>query len=782
MIGRPPRGRLVDSCGPAVVLAGIVLSCCVPRTAGAQTILLSLSGAPSGGQSNDNSQMPATSEDGRHTAFSSAANNLVVGDPDGRKDVFVYDRVLGTTVMVSVDDDGNSANQDCERPSISRDGRYVAFDSSAPNLVPNDMNGIRDVFLHDRDHDGNGIFDEAGGIRTIRVSVDEEGLERSRASSFASISGDGLWVAFQGNKSSGQSDILVYSVSSGVTRKLSVDSEGIPGSGDSENPHLSGDGRYLVFDTSSTLTPEDTNGRIDVYLVDRDQDENSVFDEPGTFHTERISVAVGGGDANGVSQGPFVSDDGESIVFSSVASDLIDLDNNGKRDVFVRDRATGTTFLVSAAADGTQGNGESTAPVLSRDGRVVLFTTASSNLIPGDTNQRRDVMGYDRDIDADGNLDQPGKTLLYRVSVDTGGNEVNGDSGDSLRPGVSADGLFAAFDSSAPDLVSSDTNSKRDIFGRFLSECGDFIRTVDEECDDGNFIDGDGCDANCTVTACGNGVQTAGEECDDGNAVEGDGCDTNCTQTGCGNGIPTAGEECDDGNGVEGDGCDTNCTFTGCGNGISTLGEACDEGADNDVGGCCSGLCALIDFDSDGVCDVDDLADMSNADLNMVSVRDSGGDPDRPTGSLSWNGRLYIDGVAPYHSAAALLAQAESTGFRVEVHSSLDQPTTADAPVYAFDLAPSDCVFRGTVGARKRAKCKKTLPLPHLTVLKFGLSARSNAVSVKGGAKRAELYAPLSGPLHIVLGVNGPDALEFQASLGNCSRRGKSRFTMRCSP
>jgi cysteine-rich repeat protein len=109
--------------------------------------------------------------------------------------------------------------------------------------------------------------------------------------------------------------------------------------------------------------------------------------------------------------------------------------------------------------------------------------------------------------------------------------------------------------------------------------CGDgFINQPGELCDDGNVVEGDGCDSNCTPTACGNGITTSPEGCDDGNLIDGDGCDANCTPTGCGNGIATAGESCDDGNQVNGDGCDTNCTPTACGNGVTTAPELCDDG------------------------------------------------------------------------------------------------------------------------------------------------------------------------------------------------------------
>jgi cysteine-rich repeat protein len=145
------------------------------------------------------------------------------------------------------------------------------------------------------------------------------------------------------------------------------------------------------------------------------------------------------------------------------------------------------------------------------------------------------------------------------------------------------------------------------------SICGDGVRTCYEPCDDGNLVSGDGCDANCTLTACGNGIATAGEECDDGNGDPADGCTNNCTICGngratppeecddgntnpadgctnactiCGNGTVTFPEECDDHNLANGDGCDANCTRTRCGNGIVTTGEECDDGNLNDGDGC----------------------------------------------------------------------------------------------------------------------------------------------------------------------------------------------------
>jgi cysteine-rich repeat protein len=130
--------------------------------------------------------------------------------------------------------------------------------------------------------------------------------------------------------------------------------------------------------------------------------------------------------------------------------------------------------------------------------------------------------------------------------------------------------------------------------------CGDGVVSCvpgDEECDDGNAVDGDGCDSNCTATGCGNGIVTAPEVCDDGNASNGDGCDNNCTPTGCGNGIVSAGETCDDGNLTAGDGCDANCQLEAvCGNGLVEVGEECDgqNAAACPPGGSCNSICQCI--------------------------------------------------------------------------------------------------------------------------------------------------------------------------------------------
>lgn len=426
-----------------------------------------------GGQPNDTSDSASVSADGRHVAFVSKGNDVVEGDVNTRADVFVRDRVLGTTVRVSVSSAGVATDRDAANPSISSDGRFVAFDSTATNLVENDANGVRDVFLHDRDVDNDGIFDEAGQISTVRASVGPTGLERGRASRKPAVSGDGRWVAFEADEGAEDQDIRIFDRDNGVTAILSIDNDGVVGNGKSENPQLSSSGRFLVFESSSNnLVADDENGTFDVFWVDRDPDLNGIYDEALSTLTVRASVATDGEEGDDASRFPHVSDDGRYVVFASTSVTLADGITNNKRDVFLRDLELGVTSRISLGTGGVEGLAESTTPWISADGRCVVFQSAAGNLVASDTNNERDVFLYDRDADRDGVFDEVEAVSLTRVSVDSNGGQGSGDSGDIFRPVLTADGLAAVFDSGAPDLVASDVNGKRDVF-LHRTTCGD---------------------------------------------------------------------------------------------------------------------------------------------------------------------------------------------------------------------------------------------------------------------------------------------------------------------
>jgi len=514
-----------------------------------------------GAEGNADSSRPSVSADGRYVAFYSDAYNLVPGDSPpydantcqtctGVRDVFVRDTVTSTIVRVSVTTSGVPGNDKSDRPAISGDGRFVAFVSDATNLVAGDMNGARDIFLHDRDTDADGIFDEPGAISTIRVSVSSAGVEANDRSNIPHISEDGRQIAFRSRATNliaagtlGIDHVYVHDRVTGTTSLVSVSSAGDEGNGTSDRPFLSSNGRYVTYfsDAYNLVAGDDPTfdpifcpsctGVRDVFVHDRDPDGNGVFDE-GNGQTERASVDSSGVAGNGESTRPTLSADGRYVQFKSLANNLVpgdtnnaddvfvhdrqtgqtvrvsvssaqeqsagagpesgrasvsfdgrhvafysDADNlvpgdtNGFRDVFVRDRLTGTTIRVSETAGGAQGNGDSDRPSISADGRYVAFYSDAYNLITGDLPTYdpvlcpsctgvRDVFVYDRDPDGNGTFDE-GNATIERVSVSSTGVPANGSCN---RPDISPDGRYVTFRSSADTLVLGDTNLMRDIF------------------------------------------------------------------------------------------------------------------------------------------------------------------------------------------------------------------------------------------------------------------------------------------------------------------------------
>jgi Tol biopolymer transport system component len=228
----------------------------------------------------DNSYVPSISGDGRYVAFESLATNLLGAgnDNNGFSDVFVHDLQTGATSRVSVDSAGAEGDNNSYSPSISGDGRYVAFVSDATNLlgVGNDTNGSRDVFVHDRDADGNGTYDEPLGVSTVRVSVDSLGAEANGDSSSSSISADGRYVAFESNASNlvdddinASTDVFVHDLLTATTTRVSVDLAGVEGNGNSNNPSMSADGKSVTFQSDAdNLVAGDTNAAPDIFFDD----------------------------------------------------------------------------------------------------------------------------------------------------------------------------------------------------------------------------------------------------------------------------------------------------------------------------------------------------------------------------------------------------------------------------------------------------------------------------------------------------------------------------------
>jgi hypothetical protein len=307
---------------------------------------------------------PSLSADGRFVSFSSLASNLVDGDTNQSWDVFVHDRATGITERVSVDSSGAEGNRESSIFStISADGRFVAFSSAASNLVADDTNGSPDCFVHDR----------ATGI-TERVSVDSSGAQTRGGSDIARISADGSVVGFistaddlVANDDNSMQDVFVRDRARGVTEIVSVDSSGGSANRDSYAPWVSADGRFVLFESSSSdLVDGDDNGATDAFLHDR-----------ASGSTERVSVGPSGAEAAGISYASGISANGRTVAFFSGAGNLVADDANHVFDVFVNELGAlpGTWLNYGRGLAGTQG-----VPSFAARSDPVLGTTVTLDL------------------------------------------------------------------------------------------------------------------------------------------------------------------------------------------------------------------------------------------------------------------------------------------------------------------------------------------------------------------------------------------------------------------
>jgi len=315
----------------------------------------------SGGEANYNSFDGVLSSDGRFVAFTSHAWNLVASDTNQWADTFVRDRATGITERVSVDSAGAESDGPSYGPSFSADGRFVAFQSYATNLVTGDTNAVSDIFVHDR----------TTGV-TERVSVDSSGVQANNWNNSPAISADGnvvAWVSKATNLVAGDRnhhyDIFVHDRTTGTTDCASVDSAGNEGDGDSgvnlgHAPALSTDGRLVAFESDATnLVAGDTNGARDVFVHDR-----------ASGATERVSVDASGGEGDRASGFDSMTPDGRSVSFTSDATNLVASDTNGFADTFARDRPHASWSNYGSGLAGTHG-----VPAITPDQDPVLGAT-----------------------------------------------------------------------------------------------------------------------------------------------------------------------------------------------------------------------------------------------------------------------------------------------------------------------------------------------------------------------------------------------------------------------
>ena len=392
-----------------------------------------------GGNSLDSS----ISSTGRFVAFFSGATNLVADDDNGSDDVFVHDRRTGKTKRVSVRSNGDQAEGGGSYdPSISADGRYVAFESFATNLVTGDSNDKSDVFVHDR---------RTG--KTKRVSVRSNGDQAEDGNSYAaSISGDGRLVAFESgaiNLVAGDGnvffDVFVHDRRTGKTKRVSVRSNGDEAEeGGSFDPSISSTGRFVAFQADATnLVSDDDNGFSDIFVHDRRRAK-----------TKRVSVRSNGVEADDDSDDPSISSNGRFVSFESDAINLVADDDNGSDDIFVHDRRSAKTKRVSVRSNGDEAEGGgSYDPSISADGRFVSFYSAAINLVALDDNTNLDIFVHDRNT-----------AKTKRVNLRSNGDQAEG--GDSFAPSISATGGFISFYSGATNLVGNDDNGLSDVFVR----------------------------------------------------------------------------------------------------------------------------------------------------------------------------------------------------------------------------------------------------------------------------------------------------------------------------
>jgi Calx-beta domain-containing protein/WD40 repeat protein len=393
--GSQPRHRSLHwvlACCLALALAGLTAAASAAKD---DLDLISRASGARGAAANAFAQDPTISGDGRFVAFDSFASNLDPADGDMIDDVFVRDAQTNTTTLVSRASgvNGAKANALSLDPAVSADGRFVAFTSRASNLDPADGDTTVDVYVRDLQTNTTTLVSRASGAN---------GAKASDISAHPAISADGRFVAFQsfaGNLDPADGDgnfqdnVYVRDLQTNTTTLVSRPSglgTGAAGALNTIRPAISGDGRFVAFTSPSTnLDPADTDRILDVFV--RDLQTNT------TTLASRASGADGA-KANGFT--PAISADGRYVAFQAFSTNLDPTGSNGLGDIFMRDLQANTTTLASRAAGsaGAPGNALSQDPAISGDGRFVAFDSIATNLHPDDTDDdldvfRRDVLG-----------------------------------------------------------------------------------------------------------------------------------------------------------------------------------------------------------------------------------------------------------------------------------------------------------------------------------------------------------------------------------------------------
>ena len=451
------RNRAFAAVAAAVAVTGVVGSPPAGAAASApppRTVVTSQASVPASGGSDTGASTHARVDRDGGTVFATTAA-LRSGDHNTAFDVYLR-TASGTTRLISGNASHHAANAASDEPAISVDGRFIVFRSAATDLVaagPPPTVGRTAIYLYDRNPDGAGLdvhpsmsmVSVTGGVSPVEANADSD------QPTVADVGGKG-YVAFRstaGNLRSGDingvADVFLH-----FGTKTDPVSTGVDVGKPSGDPAIAVTTKdvYVAFDSTDTqLVPDDTNGVQNVFV-------RTIPLPSGAANTELVSVTSAGNQADGASSAPSITSSGRRIAFASLATNLASHDSNSDSDVFVRDRSSGTTQLVSYSDTSsdrtTTANGVSDAPAISANGSWVAFESTAANIAAHDTNGFRDVFVTE--------LATPFAQLVSRTTSGTQGTAA------SSTPGIAADGQWVAFESTADNLVSGDGNSASDAF------------------------------------------------------------------------------------------------------------------------------------------------------------------------------------------------------------------------------------------------------------------------------------------------------------------------------
>jgi len=372
---------------------------------------------------------PAISDDGRFVVFESTGYTLVENDTNNKSDIFLRDRELQTTVRISNGINGEQANGDSATPQMTGDGRFIVFGSTATNLVTNDSNNFKDIFIYDTINKS-----------TERITQTKDGVGYNDNSGVANISDDGRYIVFPSLASNwGGEDlynglnVLLHDRETKTTITTNPTGGG--------RPNISADGQFICFSGWGTsIVENDTNSQTDIFLYD-----------VTTRLISRVNVASDGTQANGYSSLCSLSTDGRYVAFQSDGTTLVSNDTNASTDIFVHDAVLQATERVSLSSTDGESDANNNYPTLAKDGYRIVFKSRSTNFV--DIKQTINLFMKNR-LTGD----------IRLVSVATDGTTRESIDSAYMHPAISGDGQHIAFQSGQTNLVQDDTNETFDTF------------------------------------------------------------------------------------------------------------------------------------------------------------------------------------------------------------------------------------------------------------------------------------------------------------------------------